>query len=410
MLNRIQIQAILIIIVIFCTISGRAQDKGVARSANDFAFKLLHSLSADEPDKNLFFSPLSVNAALAIAYGGAQGETKTEMGRALSVSEISDASLDAGYQNALLQIAKPDTTYSLDIANALWMRPQFPFKPDFVKRGTGSYLSEILPLTTADEINSWAARKTHGRIKEVIQDIQAETILIITNAVYFKGSWIVKFDSTKTEPKDFHLTNKKTKLTPMMKLQESKKVINAGYRYYQGNLVQVLEMPYKGGRVSMYLFLPKDDLGSFMKELDVDRWHEMVGKFKPLTEALKGGKLNLEMPRLKLDTKYELVKNLQEIGMKRAFSEREADFGKMAECKNGNISISKVSQKAFVQVNEEGTEAAAVTTMEVITTSYHPTPPPLNFIVDRPYFFMLVDRENGLILFMGSVYDPTLGS
>jgi len=381
----------------------------LANAANDFAFRLLHRLSSEHQGGNLFFSPLSVHTALAVAYGGAQGETKAEMAHTLSVNEIPDAALDDGYRGVLGRIAMPDTAYTLDLANALWMRKGVPFKPDFVRRATKSYLSETLPLTTPEAINTWAAKKTHDRITQIVGKIDPLTILFITNAVYFKGFWVVKFDSSKTKPKDFHTAGGSTKLAPMMSLVASDKFIKAGFRYMEGDGLQGLEMPYKGNRLSMYIFLPEDNLDSLIDKLQADRWHILRDQFKPIQEELHGGRsLRLEMPRFKLETEYGLVKDLTALGMKRAFLPYEAEFGALVDgSPEQNIYIKDVAQKAFVQVNEEGTEAAAVTKVQVVNTSMPPKP--LEFIVNRPFFFLIVDRENGLILFMGAVYDPASG-
>ena len=359
-------------------------------ASNAFALDLYGRYSA--ADDNLFYSPYSISTALSMTYEGARGTTAEEMRSVFHLSEDDDVRRP-GAARAFNILNGKDRPYTLVTANALWMREGYPFKEDYVQAIQDYYGGEANPLDFGDTveaagtINGWVEERTYEKIKDLFSPSDLEgALLVLTNAIYFKGDWAAQFDEADTTATDFHVTLTETVEVDMMSLEGS-------FNYANTSEAQVLELPYKGGDLSMIVILPEEnDIHGFEAGLTLETYGEWVSQ-------LESTKLNVFLPKFKLETKYDMGRDLAEMGMPTAFS-GEADFSGISD---GGMFISKVIHQAYVDVNEEGTEAAAAT--GVVTLSSAPMLE--EFRADHPFIFVIRDRDTGLILFMGRVIDPS---
>ncbi|HEX9913489.1 MAG TPA: serpin family protein [Candidatus Bathyarchaeia archaeon] len=364
--------------------------KATVDASNAFALDLYGRYSA--ADDNLFYSPYSISTALSMTYEGARGTTAEEMRSVFHLSEDDDVRRPGAARTFNILNGK-DRPYTLVTANALWMREGYPFKEDYVQAIQDYYGGEANPLDFGDTveaagtINGWVEERTYEKIKDLFSPSDLEgALLVLTNAIYFKGDWAGQFDEADTTATDFHVTPTETVEVDMMSLEGS-------FNYANTSEAQVLELPYKGGDLSMIVILPEEnDIHGFEAGLTLETYGEWVSQ-------LESTKLNVFLPKFKLETKYDMGRDLAEMGMPTAFS-GEADFSGISD---GGMFISKVIHQAYVDVNEEGTEAAAAT--GVVTLSSAPMLE--EFRADHPFIFVIRDRDTGLILFMGRVIDPS---
>lgn len=376
----------------------------LAAANNAFAFKLLKHLATEKPSGNLFVSPYSAATALQMAANGAAGQTKTEMQQALETSAFSETELNAACKAAADLLNSSDTNLILTTANALWYRKGVGVKPGFLETNRNYFSSTIKPLdfdnepAAEAEINKWASDQTHGRITGIANGMidPRYTDLVLANAIYFKGKWLEPFDAKLTKERPFRPLTGATKNLPMMEM--SKK-----FTYRKGSGYQAVRLPYMGYDLAMYVFLP--DPGStpakLLQIMNGDNWRRVT---MPGFGEREG---RVVLPKFKLETSMGLNSALKAMGMKTAFnnqkSQPDADFSNMF---SDSHHISEVRQKAFVEVNEEGTEAAAVTEMMVNSLGIEMNPPkPFEMIVDRPFLFAIVDARSEMILFLGLVND-----
>jgi serine protease inhibitor len=381
--------------------SAAPTDVGVGRlvSANTrFGFKLFAEIVKQDTARNVFVSPASVAFALAMTYNGASGETQQAMARTLELQGMSLQ--EVNHANAALKVTLEDLDpkVQLAIADSLWARQGIPFKPEFMQQNQEFYGAEVVNLDFDDPaapsvINAWVSEKTNGKIDKIIEVIHSLAILFLINAIYFKGNWTVEFDKTQTQEGVFILLDGRQKKHPMMSQ-------SGHYEYYEGQHFQAVSLPYGEGRVSMYIFLPDRDssLAEFQRSLTAENWERWMTRF----HSMEG---HIVVPRFKVE--YELVLNdaLQALGMGVAFSEARADFRGMCPIPpTPNVFIKEVKHKTFVEVNEEGTEAAAVTKVAMWIKAI---PTTFTLIVDRPFFCAIRDNQTGLVLFMGSIVEPT---
>jgi len=368
----------------------------VSRGINKFSFDLYKKLKDENKEKNLFYSPASISIALAMTYAGARGNTEKQMADVLNFTLPQDR-LHLAYSK-LIENLKSAKDYELSIANALWLQKDYKLLQEFLnimgkyyKGGFNEvdYIGD--PQGARIKINDWVSRETKEKIKDILQpgDITKLTRLVITNAIYFKGKWLTEFDKEFTRDEDFYLINgQKTKVKMMY--QENR------FNYYENDDLQLLEMPYKGDKVSMVIILPKTGkfvtVENMMDEKKLQEW---------LKNAMKT-KVKVYIPRFKFTQMFGLSEDLSKMGMEDAFDENKADFSGINGRKN-DLYISKVIHKAFVEVNEEGTEAAAAT---AVILDIKALIEELVFKSDHPFIFFIRDKEAGSILFMGRVMDP----
>ena len=373
-------------------------DGRVVTANTKFGFNLFNEIRKTEQDKNIFISPFSISIALAMTLNGASGETQQAMTDTLQLQGLNSESINVGYAGLRQTLLTSDPKVTLAIANSLWARQGFSFKPDFLQRNTQFFGAEISTLDFDDPsasktINQWVDTNTNGKIQKIVSDhIDPLTVLFLINAIYFKGPWQEEFDPSKTQESPFYLANGDEKQVPMMKQQ-------LRHPYYQGENFQAISLAYGDGQMRMYIFLPdrESDLNAFFENLNFERWEDWMSQFHSQD-------VSLVMPKFKLEYSKTLNDTLKALGMETAFDANLADFSRMASSEFGNLYIEKVVHKTFVEVNEEGTEAAAATSVQVGVTSL--PPPPISFIVDRPFFFAIRDNETKMVLFMGVLMEP----
>jgi len=371
----------------------------VSRGINKFSFDLYKKLKDENKEKNLFYSPASISIALAMTYAGARGNTEKQMADVLNFTLPQDR-LHSAYSK-LIENLKSAKDYELSIANALWLQKDYKLLQEFLnimgkyyKGGFNEvdYIGD--PQGARIKINDWVSKETKEKIKDILQpgDITKLTRLVITNAIYFKGKWLTEFDKEFTRDEDFYLINgQKTKVKMMY--QENR------FNYYENNDLQLLEMPYKGDKVSMVIILPKT--GKFVtveNMIDEKKLQELINNTTKI-------KVKAYIPRFKFTQRFDLSEDLSKMGMEDAFDENKADFSGINGRKN-DLYISKVIHKTFVEVNEEGTKAAAATAVIIFTKSAPIIEEPVIFKADHPFIFLVRDKEASSILFMGRVMDP----
>jgi serine protease inhibitor len=372
-------------------------DTRIVESSNKFGFKLFSEVLKDDKDeKNVFISPSSVAIALAMTYNGASGSTQQAMAKTLELQGMTLPEINSSYAAALKQLLDTqDAKVQLSIANSLWANQDVSFAPDFLKRTQDFYQAKVSNLNFKDAaastiINNWVEENTKGKITKIVDTIQPNQVLFLINAIYFKGNWSNEFDKSQTAQYPFYITSSRRKQHPMMSQE-------GNYRYYESEQFQAVSLPYgKDGKVSFYIFLPKQNsnLKAFYQELNIGNWEKWMTQFNEQKGFIR-------LPRFKTDYDVTLNDALKTLGMEEAFSNK-ANFSGMGK----NFAISQVKHKTFVEVNEEGTEAAAATSVGIVTTSLREEPEPFRMIVDRPFFCAIRDNQTGNILFMGSIIEP----
>ena len=373
----------------------------LAAANNTFAFKLLKQLATEQPGASIFVSPYSAATALQMAANGAGGQTKAEMQQVLETSDISAAELNAASKAAMNLLNVTDTNIILTTANALWYRQSAQIKPGFLSANQNIFSSTIKALDFGNvpaaeaEINQWASDQTHGRITGIADGMidPTYTDLVLANAIYFKGKWEDPFDAKLTKERPFHPAAGAEKNLPMMEMSKT-------FTYRKGSGYQAVRLPYMGGDLAMYVFLP-DTNSSPTKLLQImngDKWRRVTMPGFSEHDGL------VVLPKFKIENTFDLNQPLEAMGMKTPFNQKQANFSEMFSDPHY---ISKVRQKAFVEVSEEGTEAAAVTMIAVNSMSAIEMNPskPFEMIVDRPFLFAIVDARSQMILFMGLVND-----
>ena len=379
----------------------------LSSGVNDFGFRLLRTL-AGGTGENVIVSPLSVWLALAMTANGAAGDTRTAIAKTIGVES---ASLDepafnrAGHE-LLAALRKTDPAVTMEIANALWTQSGFPINPDFLNTSRQFYdaASEGLdfegkPDQAVAAVNAWVNKNTHGRIPTIISRVDRKTRLILTDAVYFKGIWSSPFNPKATKPRTFHIGADSSGQAPAVQAQMMSKT--GEFPYSENQSFQAIRMAYGNGRFAMYVFLPREMTGlpDFVGMLDPQHWREWTG-------ALVSRKGTIVMPKFESSYGKRLNDALEAMGMAIAFNPAEADFSRIHQ-PPPRLSINDVEHKTWVKVDEQGTEAAAATSvgmaMAMIATN---RPRPFEMVVDHPFFFA-IKQESGALLFAGIVTDPT---
>ena len=378
-------------------------DPNLVRANTMFGFKLLDALRQPDQDENTLLSPYSLSVALAMARNGAGGATERAIISALQLQALAPNSINANYVYLQRALQAPDSKVTLEIANALWAADNIEFDPGFLDRNDPFLDTEIATLdftepANVSTINDSVNANTNGAIPSVVDALDPQTIACLISGIYFKGNWQEAFDTFQTEDKPFTLVNSEKKQIPMMHKTDA-------YPYYATEHFQAVSLPYGKGQMGMYIFLPDQDtdLNTFLDRLNVEDWEGWMSQFLST-------KVSLVMPTFKLRYSVELKDALEQLAMGIAFDEDRADFSRMT-ASSVPVFISYLTHMAVVEVNEEGTEAAtgslvffAEPQAEAVDASI---PPPIPFIVDRPFFFAIRDNPTGTVLFMGVVVDPT---
>jgi serpin B len=367
---------------------------------NQFTFDLYSQFKKEQKDENIFFSPYSISVALTMTYEGARGQTAKEMQSVLHIPEHAKLRRP-NFAKIINEINKKDKKYKLSTANALWAQKDYKFLEEYentIKRYYGGKVTNVDFIDSQEReksrllINNWVEDQTNKKIKDLIPQgaLNTYTRLVLTNAIYFKGMWVKQFDKKDTREENFTTSSGQTVKVPMMRLIGD----DANFNYAETAEIQILEMPYEGEDLSMLMVLPKGDK---LDDLERSITSEKLSEWKNM---LTNRRVDIFIPKFKFKTKYFMVNTLTKMGMPSAFN--GADFSGMDGTKD--LTIQNVIHQAFVEVNEEGTEAAAATGIIVGITSVQITPV---FRADHPFIFVIQHKDTGLVLFLGRVSDPT---
>jgi serpin B len=367
---------------------GAPVNSDLVASNNQFGFDVFHELWKTDSDKSVFLSPTSFSLALEIAYNGALNTTQEAMAKTMHLTGVSMPDLNS--RNAALQASlhNPDPKVELNIANALWMRDK-AVKPGFVQVNENYYGSEIGDMSgLPDSANNWVSGKTQGKITQILPKMDySQLVAVIVNAVYFKGEWAQKFDAAQTTDAQFTRADGSKVACKMMHQ-------SGHYDYFKGDSFQAVRLPYGAKRMSMILLLPDTgtDLNGFLATITPDNWNAWITK-------LQDAPGEVALPRFTSDYSAALKEPLTKLGMGIAFDPNHADFTNLAD----GAYIAFVQHKTFVEVNEEGTEAAAATGVGVGATAIRP---PFHMTLDHPFFYAIRDDKTGAILFLGVLLEP----
>lgn len=377
--------------ILFVSCPSFAEER-IAQDYNDFGFRLLEKVAS--PDENLFMSPVSIAVALAMAYNGAAFTTAEGMAKTLRMGARNLDAFNKANAKLIKDLDNLDPLVEWRLANSLWSRAGVYFKADFLSRNREYYGAEVQVLNFTDSkaastINEWVEKQTKGKIEKIVESLSEDAVLYILNAVYFKGEWKTRFDKEATHEAEFTLASGKTKKIPMM-MQSGK------YDYYKNDQLEAVRLPYGEGRLGMYVFLPStsSNLGQFLKKLDIDQWNTWLSSFNK-----EEG--NVALPKFRMEYEVLLKNALSSLGMSQAF-DSEANFSNLKPIPPA-VFITDVKHKSFIEVNEEGTEAAAATSVEFGIESI---PQKFEFCANRPFFFAIVDSQTQSILFFGLVAEP----
>jgi serine protease inhibitor len=378
-----------------CAPVAKAGEAAMKPSSNaDFAFKLFAKTARDNT-QNIVVSPFSVFQALSMVTNGAGGETRKQMAAVLGVSSDKFDALNSRNQDLMNTLNKNDKV-KMQVANAIYCDREFTVKPSFVSLCKKNYFAEASSLDFRDPktvtvINNWCSEKTHGKIPKIVEKLTASDRMILLNSIYFKGGWETPFEASATVKKPFHPLTGDAKPVLMMSLTRR-------FTYLAEKDFQAVALPYAGQHQWMYIFLPAKgvDFTAFKTRFTKANWDKWIN-------ACGSELVNLEMPKYTVNYSVELKDSLESMGMVSAFTPR-ADFTGIAA--GGNLFIGKVTHKTFMDVNEEGTEAAAVTSVGMVTSCAPVRREPVKFHVDRPFVTALYDSDTQEVLFLGSVVSP----
>lgn len=367
----------------------------VSNGTTSFAFDFIHALQKTQPaEENLFVSPLSLHMALGMLLNGAEKETADEIQKALKMDAVALADLNAAYKTLINDLPVADSKVSLGLANSVWYRNDFSVENDFQSVLKNSFESEVtgLPFDNAakDRINKWASDNTNGKIKQVIDQIKPDHVMFLLNALYFKGDWKTRFDAKKTKDAAFKLESGQSKNVRMM-YAEADFEVGAGLNY------NAVRLPYANGQFNMTLIIPKgqNTVDEVLKGITGEGWTK-------LNNGMAKQGITVGLPKFTLDYSAQLKETLQGMGIKRAFEEDNAQLGKINKLKQ--LYVDFVKQDAYLGVDEQGTEAAAVTTIGIGLTSAGPEP--ARYICDRPFGLIIRENTSNTILFMGRIKNP----
>lgn len=363
-------------------------EEQIGQASNQFGFDVYQKLYTGD---DMLISPLSLSLALSMTANGAKGQTAEEMLTTLGFKGQSIDDMNAYYQKMIKALLEADPTTTFEVANSIWADEKIGIRKSFTEATEKYYSSEVFPAdfksqATISKINGWVSDKTHGKIKSILDGPDQDLVMALINALYFKGKWAFDFKS-KTDKEDFTAISGSKSKVDMMKAEEK-----LAYSEYDG--FRMVRLPYGNGAFSMDVVLPGKD----------EDFGKAVARFNAATlQGLDGSMgyalVNLKLPKFTFSYDTDLVDVLKSLGMKVPFTVN-ADFSAMAE---KSLMISMVRQKTFIDVNEKGTEAAAVTVIGMVATSVGPAPEPkrVEFFADRPFLFVIREKSSGAVIFVG---------
>ena len=385
-------------IVAFLQLGSAAIPEDIASANNGFAVDFYKQVS--DNDKNIFFSPASIYVVFSMLYEGAGGDSAEQIQTAFGFDPDEQTRHNAT-AHTMSSISRYDPHSTLELANSMWLADWLAPYDSYVNTIRGTYLADIERVDfkdsqgSTDRINSWAYEKTREKIKKILapEDVNHLTALVLANAIYFKGTWVTQFPEENTRESEFWKDGTQSVRTDFMNVVSM-------FDHTQQDGVQALRLPYKGDRLSMLVILPADRDG--MDPLQETLSADLIQKWN---KDMLQTDVRVSMPKFRMETHYDVADSLTRLGVTDVFDPHKANLSGIADVSDRKMFVSKSVQKAFVDVNEEGTEAAAVTA--VVGTMISAPPPPVPFIADRPFVFIIQDDESGAILFMGRVTDPS---
>ncbi len=362
---------------------------------NQFGFELFKNLHQREPSDNLFISPSSIATALAMALQGAQGATASEIQETLKLQGFSIQEINDAYKVMLQTLPALDNEVKLRMANSIWYRQGFAVKPPFLEVNNQYYLSEVFSVdfrspNALPAINGWVNQKTDGLIPKILEQIPDNAVMYILNAIYFKGDWTHQFKEELTAEAPFYKINNSQTTVDMMQFGETKKL-----PLYTTDNYYVVDLPYGDSVFSMTLLVPRGNLtvADMVAQLDASTWQQMVAN-------LEVQEMELKMPKFEMKWEKTLNTVLRDLGIQEAFIPGGANFTGIA---NADLYIDEVKHKAFIEVDEKGSKAAAVTSIGIGVTSV-PVYPVV--VLDKPFLFAIRENQAGNILFLGKMMNP----
>jgi serpin B len=374
-----------------------AGEQTVIGASNAFGFNLLRALDRTRADSNIFMSPLSASMALGMTMNGANGETFDQMRSTLGFGSSTSADINASYRSLIDLLRGLDPTVDFRIANSIWYRAGFPFEQTFLDESRQYFDARVAGLdfaapTAVKTINDWVSQSTNGKIDAIVDGpIGDDVVIYLINAIYFNGSWTTQFDKKLTRPDQFTTVSGARAPVSMMQVKTTARVAATAD-------AQIIDVPYGGGAYAMTILLPKPgkSISDVAAGLTAESWQTAVA-------SASDRSIELQMPKFTLRWEALLNDPLQALGMRLAFQGDFADFTRMSRTAGNRLYISKVKQKSFVDVHEQGTEAAAATSVEISVTSIG-----LNDVirVDRPFVFAIRERLSGTIVFLGKIVRP----
>jgi len=365
---------------------------------NTFTFNLLNKIPMTTPE-NVMVSPLSISLALSMALNGAETTTKSGMINTLGFSGLTVDEINQTYLDLITALKQADPDVVMNVANSIWIRKGYPVLAPFTSTNQKYYDASVesldFDLTALNRINSWVNEKTNAKIPKILDEISAQEVMFLINAIYFNGKWKIQFDKTKTQDESFTLSAGGSVTVPMMKSKEL-------YGYSVESGYKALKVPYGRGKFAMTMLLPDDGktVDQIVSQLNPSVWSALQ------TSLSTTVKTDVWLPRFKFSWGVDLNDILSAMGMSVAFSDQLADFSKINS--TDRLYITKVKHKTFIDVNEEGTEAAGVTSIGIGVTSVGPLEPV--FHATKPFLFLITEGDTGAILFAGKVENPSISN
>jgi serpin B len=374
-----------------------AQEVSVRDAANAFSFALWAKVNAAQPDTNVFISPLSASFALGMTMNGAAGVTYDQMDAALQFGTMPLGDINAGYQSLIALLESLDPSVKMQIANSIWYRTGFPVLASFIDSTSTHFDAAVKGLDFTDQtaslatINGWVSTATNGKIPTVLYSIDPSAEMFLINAIYFKGSWRSRFDPAQTASATFTTS---TNASQQMQLMHQVSALN----YAETSGYQAVDLAYGDSAFSMTVLLPKagTSIETLAASLTPAAWQAILAGLRAFDQ------IDLSFPKLTLTYERELSPDLEALGMVEPFDSFGADFTRIAPSSAGaSLYIGFVQHNSFLDINEEGTEAAAVTTVGIFASAALAPPPVMR--VDHPYIIVIRERLTGTVLFMGKV-------
>ncbi len=374
-----------------------AKSAQLIEADNAFGLEIFQKIRKISDDENIMISPLSISVALAMAYNGADSDTKTEMENTLKLNGLTAEQINNSYKMLIEALQSLDSDVVFEIANSIFYQGGFSVKQNFLSINSEIYDAEVQGLDFSSPyaiqtINGWVANKTHNKIKSIIDNLSPDDRMVLLNAIYFNGIWTQKFEEKGTHMLNFTQSDGTVLEVPTMKKEEK-------LNYATTSIFNAVKMPYGNRQYNMIVMLPVQGKNSadIIDNLSKENWKNWMGRFEMEDHVV------VTLPRFKFAFETPLKEVLQQMGMKKAFQPFNADFSRISD---EDLYISDARHKSFIDVNENGTEAAAVTSITFTTTSAGNEPPKIHFNVNKPFVFAITENDTNAILFMGEVNHP----